>query len=399
MSSVTVTSRGALRKSDLRHANERLLLNIIRQNAGISPSDMARMTGFSPSSIKLIVDRMRKRGWLAIGAKNGHTPMGRRPLALELCPDAMVAVGIEIALPLTRVVTADLNGKVLKQKAVAWHRNPEIVLGRIREVMDTMAGALTRKQSLLGAGVSVPGTIDRSSGMVVAAENLGWVDVPAGAILTRGLSTPVYFENNAIASALAERWFCLPGTKPLDNFVFLTSHDGLGTGVIADGKPLLGAFGEGCEFGHVTMVPEGRACLCGNAGCWEQYASDFALVRMYREYGGKEELNALDVVDRVRHGDAAAQQALSEAARYTGYGIVNLNAVLNPEAIVIDGYLSAGWDLIEETVMTVLRRHLAPRCLARIRVKRARHGSDASLAGTLALVLARFFTQFHSHSQ
>ena len=161
MSSVTVTSRGALRKSDLREANERLLLNIIRQNTGISQSDMSRMTGFAPSSIKLIVDRMRKRGLLVIGKKNGDAPMGRRPLALELCPDAMVAMGVEIALPVTRVAMADLNGRILKQKTVAWHGNPEVVLRRVREALDGMISGLGRKQSLLGVGVSIPGTLDR----------------------------------------------------------------------------------------------------------------------------------------------------------------------------------------------------------------------------------------------
>ncbi|MFN7935895.1 MAG: ROK family transcriptional regulator [Bryobacteraceae bacterium] len=395
MSSVTVTSRGALRKSDLREANERLLLNIIRQNTGISQSDMSRMTGFAPSSIKLIVDRMRKRGLLAIGAKNGDAPMGRRPLALELCPDAMVAMGVEIALPVTRVAMADLNGRLLKQKTVAWHGNPDVLLRRVREALDGMISGLGRKQSLLGIGVSIPGTLDRGTGMVVAAENLGWVNVPLGSILTSGLETHVYYENNAILSALAERWFCEPGSKVMDNFVFLTAHDGLGTGVILDGKPLLGAYGEACEFGHVTLVPDGRPCLCGNTGCWEQYASDFALVRMY---GGTEKVTALQVVERARAGDENALRALGEAAEYVGRGIVNLNAAFNPEAIVVDGYLAAGWDLMEKRVMEVLRGRLAYRCLARMRIVKARHGSDASLMGTLALVLSGFFTEFQSRA-
>ena len=297
MSSVTVTSRGALRKSDLREANERLLLNIIRQNTGISPSDMSRMTGFAPSSIKLIVDRMRKRGLLHISTKNGDAPMGRRPMALELCPDSMVTLGVEIALPVTRVAMADLNGRLLKQKTIAWHANPSILLGRVREALDGMIASLGRKQSLLGVGVSIPGTLDRASGMVIAAENLGWVNVPLGSMLTQGMRTHVYYENNAVLSALAERWFSKPGSKPMYNFVFLTAHDGLGTGVILDGKPLLGAYGEACEFGHVTVVPDGHPCLCGNTGCWEQYASDFALVRMY---GGAKPVSALEVVARAR---------------------------------------------------------------------------------------------------
>src|SRR4029453_9812150 len=58
---------------------------------------------------------------------------------------------------------------------------------------------------------------------------------------------------------------------------------GLGGGVGLGGELVRGAFGAAAEVGHLTLVPHGRPCGCGNAGCWEQYASGRALVTEARE--------------------------------------------------------------------------------------------------------------------
>src|SRR6185295_19157287 len=94
---MSVTSRSALRKSDLRDANESLLLNIIRQDLGTSRADIVRITGFSPSSVTFIVNRMIRDGLLSETLSEGQVKVGRRPVTLRLQPRALMAVGVEIA--------------------------------------------------------------------------------------------------------------------------------------------------------------------------------------------------------------------------------------------------------------------------------------------------------------
>lgn len=158
-----------------------------------------------------------------------------------------------------------------------------MLLTKVRSVIRALIAKMYRSQSLLGVGVSLPGTIDSSTGDVYAAENLCWYDIKAGRILSEEISAPIYFENNARLAALAERWFCGPGAPPMEHFVFVTMRNGLGTGVVIDGKLLQGASGQASEFGHTTLFPDGRPCVCGNTGCWEEYASDRALERYYAE--------------------------------------------------------------------------------------------------------------------
>lgn len=394
MSIAMPAARGALRKSDLREANQRLLLNIIRERPGTSRADIVRMTGFSPSSVTFVVNRMLKDGLLDETPGDNHAQVGRRPVRLQLRPEAMIAVGAKIAHPESRIVTADLYGNILKQRSLKWQPGPDIMLARVRDTIRSLTANIPDER-ILGAGVSLPGTIDRATGRVIAAEHLNWFDVDAGAILSKGMKTALYFENDAKLGALAERWFCEPGSRPPESFVFVALGEGLGTGVMIEGRLLHGASGEASEFGHTSIVADGRRCPCGGIGCWEEYASERAIERMYAErVRGRRgaEHGVESIIRKARDGDEAARDALRETAEYVGMGFANLNAAFNPEIIVVGDYLASAWDVMGDWVLTAMRSRGPQRFLSRLRVVPSRHGRDSALKGAVALVLSRFFT-------
>lgn len=308
MGSVSLTGRRALRKADLRESNQRLILNLIRQSPNLSRADLANMTGLPASSISFIVKRLIRQGWL-VETRNGSSQLGRPPIGLRLRRGAAHVVGVEISPSRTRVVGADVFGHILRERVVAWHPDPELFLRRLRRVVLSVVEKYAR-QGLLGVGVAIPGTVVRSSGHVVAAENLGWFDLPVGKILSAGMPASFFFENNAKLAAFAEQWFCQPGSQPPPNFIFVTARGGIGTGVIVDGRLLQGSHDLGSEFGHTTLFPDGIPCPCGNRGCWEQYASDRALMRLYAQRQPKAGLVPVRrIVARARSGEAAAAEA------------------------------------------------------------------------------------------
>ncbi|HNY41972.1 MAG TPA: ROK family transcriptional regulator, partial [Bryobacteraceae bacterium] len=379
---MSLTSRSALRKSDLREANERLLLSIIRQDLGTSRADIVRITGFSPSSVTFIVNRMIRDGLLSETPSEGQARVGRRPLILRLQPKALMAVGVEIARSETRVAIAGLDGKIINQRTVSWQPDQHVFLARVREAIRALVGNVPSNR-LLGVGVSVSGTIDHATGRVVAAEHLGWFEVDIGPILSAGIPASFYIENDAKLRALAELWFCEPGSRPLENFVFLALRHGLGTGVVIEGRLFHGAFGEAVEFGHTSLYPDGRRCVCGGVGCWEEYASQEALERLYAERRGAAshapEQSAEAILRLARNGDPIALDVLRETATYVGMGFANLNATFNPEAIVVSDYLASGWDLMKDWVWGTLRSRAAHRYLSRLRIIPSRHRSDSAL--------------------
>ena len=389
MAQVSFTTSGTLRKSALRQANERLVLDAIRRNPGISRADIARTTGFSRPSVTFVVNRLIGARLVKEQKAEAGVQNGRPPTALQIRAESKTAVSVEIACPESRVVLVDLNGKTLQESRVEWRRDPDVLLEdlcvAIREV------GLSRK--VLGVGVSIPGTIDRTSGTVIAAEALGWFDVEVGEFFRRRLRWPLYFENNANLSALSERWHAPTADEALRYFVYLHLEGGLGSGVFVDGRMLHGVASASTEFGHVMLYPDGRPCTCGNRGCWEQYASDGALIRAYRELSGIT-ADSSTIVAAARAGDRNSSDALRTTAEYLGLGLVNVIAALNPQTIIFGEPIASAWDLVEDVVWEQLRKRVPAYCLSGLRLRPSRFGSESALRGAAALVLDHFFNRF-----
>lgn len=397
ISSLTFTTQGALRKSALRQANERLVLNCIRENPHLSRVEISRVTGLSPSSITFIVKRLAKEKLIAEERVEESTPqVGRPPTILQLAPGAKFAIGVDISPNGSRLAVADWNGAVLETHHVEWIADPESMLRSLHAAIRNVTAARPSRK-ILGVGVAVPGTWDPAARTITTAVNLGWNDVAIAPILEKGFDIPFFFDNNANLSAMGERWFRSKGAKPLENFVFVTLGDGIGTGLIVGGRVLHGAFGRAGEFGHMTLYPDGSKCLCGNFGCWEEYASDRALIRMAFEKTG-ERLSIREIQSLALEGNRAVLDAVEEAASYLALGFANLLIGLNPEAILFDNWAAALWTIIERKVWLVLRERAPAAWLDGVRLLPSAHAENSSLLGAVAFVLAGYFHTFE-HGQ
>jgi predicted NBD/HSP70 family sugar kinase len=312
-----------------------------------------------------------------------------------LAARSRLAIGIEVRRGRSRAVLVDLTGEAVAEREIAWHPAPHIYLKRLEKIIREVASD-HKSQTILGVGIALPGTIDKSAGRVVGAEGLGWFNVAVGDRLRRSIPWPVLFENDANLAALAEQWYQPQGSGPLRYFVYVQIQGGLGTGVVVDGRIVHGIVSAVAEFGHVMLDPNGRPCRCGNRGCWEQYASDAALVRNFAASGGRalEPDESMKIVELARSGDRVALEALRETAFYLALGFVNLAAALNPQAIILGEPFSSAWDLVQDVVQDELRRRLPAYTLSSLRLIPSREGVNATLRGAAALVLASFFTSF-----
>lgn len=399
MPSVTFTTSGVLRKSALRLANDRLVLNTIRRNPGISRREIARVTGFSPASVKFVVNRLLKSCLVNDEKQESSSRSGRPAGGLTLRSGAMTAIGVEIARPESTLILVDLEGGIIEERSIAFRPEPEAFLDQLAVEIRALAASRQARQ-VLGVGISLPGTIDKAAGTVIGAEGIGWVGVDVGARLRRQLEWPLLFENDANLSALAEQWYAPDEDAPLRYFVYIRLQGGLGSGVFVDGRILHGVSSAGAEFGHILLYPEGRQCNCGNRGCWEQYASDAALVRAYRELAGVTgtDGNMLEESHRIvalaRAGDRDASEALRAAARYLAYGFASVIAALNPQAIIIGEPIASAWDLVEQVIQSELHSRVPGYYLSGLRLMPSRIGARSALRGAAVLVLQRFFTRF-----
>jgi len=167
-----------------------------------------------------------------------------------------------------------------------------------------------------------------------------------------------------------------------------------------NGQLVQGSTGVAGEFGHVSLVPEGPQCRCGNRGCWEVLASNAAAARYYAqsstvrkgEVGSKSDMAKVpfgDILRLVEQGDAKACKTLDQMARYLGEGIAMLVTGLAPDVLVVVGEVTRAWDRVGPIVdETVKRLSLTG---ATTRILPTNSEAQPRLRGTIALVLQKHF--------
>jgi len=307
-------------------------------------------------------------------------------------------IGVDLGATQIRALVADAQGRILGRSATLTHAADglEAVVGRIEQTV-RQAAADVPWARIRGIGVGAPGPVDPREGLVVDPPNLpGWRNVPLRRIMAQVLSLPVRLGNDANLAALAEHRY--GAGVGVDNIIYVTLSTGIGGGIIAGGRLLLGARGLAGEVGHQTLVDDGPLCGCGQHGHLEALASGPAIARMAREevarghgdrilrlaQGDIEAIDARLVGQAADSGDPFARGIIRRAATYVGIGLANLCNLLNPEMIVIGGGVSAIGDLLFDAV----RETVADRAMvgnSQVRIVPAALGDDVVLLGAVAL--------------
>ncbi len=373
----------------VRDINRRIILNLIRTRHPISRADLARVSGLQRSTVSSIVEQLIAERWVLYGA-TGRLPRGRRPTFLRL-NDERVIVGVDIRPVQTTVALADANGRFISQEMMPTSSDPEAgvkaLIDSIQRVMRSCQG-----QKIEGIGISLPGRFSPVSERLVFAPNLRWADFDIHTPIVKATGLEVEMENAANACVLAAVWF--DHMEECKNFVVVTVSEGIGTGILVNGRLVRGMNAMAGEFGHVPLDPEGPVCGCGSRGCWEVFASNRAAVRYYGESGQVAAgLSFPDLLSRADHGDVLAAQALEKMAHYLGRGMRMIVAGLAPERIVVVGDLTRSWHRFGPVIETEVQHQVLPGGCAP-RLVPAHEDGRARLRGTIALVLQKHFGVF-----
>ncbi|MDE3179413.1 MAG: ROK family transcriptional regulator [Acidobacteriota bacterium] len=380
-----------------RDINRSVVLNRIRTNQLISRADLARQTGLQRSTVSLIVEQLVKERWVVEGAV-AQLPRGRKPRLLMLNTARAGIIGVNMLPRATHIVLADLNANFKAQETIATLPDPEDFVAALCAHLRKLIKAHPRI-AYEGIGVSVPGRVDFAAQKLVFAPNLGWRDVDLKTPLELATGLPVQIENAANACALSEVW-----TGPHEgvrDLIAVTVSEGIGTGVIANGRLVRGPSGAAGEFGHVPLNGDGPLCGCGSRGCWEVYASNAAAIRNYNCGTGESSASKSrkrsaasitdfnDLVLLVERGDVKAAEVIDRMAFYLGGGIAMLINGLAPSVITIIGEVTRLWGrvgpVVERTVSERARTH------AGTRIVPSDATSQPRLKGTVAMVLQKHF--------
>jgi len=383
-------------RSTPREINRHILLNLVREHQPISRADLARRMALGRGMVTILVNELLEEGALYEGAL-AELPRGRRPKMLHVETRDRLVVAIDVRFSRTDVLLSDLGGRQIALERFATRFGPEELLDelaiRVRRLLRTHAA----RRRCQGIGMVIPGMVDRGSGRVLNAPQLGWRDVQVRAGLAARTGLAVHVENAPAACALAHIWLS-ERANGIRDFVYVSVSDGVGTGVVVNGEVVRGHAHTAGEFGHIPVTADGPHCLCGSQGCLEAHTSNLATVARYlghelspaiaRELLQQSGVTVDDVVRRAGEGDERARAALADTGRYLGMGISMIVQALNPAQIVVGGEITGAWNVVEPAIRAeVAMRALTPRA-AETPVIPEPAGRMPRLLGAIALVAA-----------
>ena len=235
----------------------------------------------------------------------------------------------------------------------------------MEEVFRTEDG---HRGQVAGIGIGAPGPLNRKTGILLEAPNLGWKNFPLRSLVSEGLGLPGAVDNDANCATYGEWW--MGAGRKSKILVGLTLGTGIGGGLVLNGEIHHGASDAAGEFGHTTIDSTGRKCKCGNYGCLEAYASgpniaaravegleagvDSILAKLVD--GELERVTAATVYEGVVLGDPYAHEVMKETAMFLGVGVANLINALNPDAVVIAGGVTRAGDHLFVPLRKEVRR-------------------------------------------
>lgn len=310
-----------------------------------------------------------------------------------------VYVGVDLGGTAIKVGICDGEGRLLHryEGSTEPEEGAEAVIRRIADmVRRTVEESPFSWEQVAGVGVGIAAFLDPGEGTVLMAPNLGWKNVPIKRLLEAHLNKRVEIDNDANAAALGEAWS--GAGHGIRHLVCYTIGTGVGGGIIADGNIYRGFKGMAGEIGHIQIVPDLEAvmCGCGHLGCLETVSSATGIVRMAndaKKRGDKtvlaeiERITAKDVFDAAKQGDELAKRIVERAAFYLGKSMAFVAVILNPRRFVVGGGISQAGDILFAPIREAFDKFAPEAAKKEVDIVPAALGSEAGIIGAARLVV------------
>ncbi|MDR6433669.1 ROK family protein [Brucella pseudogrignonensis] len=319
----------------IRDHNRRVVLDVVRRHGPVGRMHIARLTHLTAQAIANIVDELVAEN-LLMQLGRLKTGRGQPPIQFAVNPSGAMTIGIEMGSSHIVTTVLDLAGAPRKQQIhLVRDTRPAALCSQLRIEIDKIKSEFDAR--LLGIGVVMPGPFGIEGMTSVGPTTLpGWAGIDAAAVLSSAFGEPVLVENDANAAAVGERLF--GAGRAISNFAMIYFGAGIGLGMIQDGAPFRGAFGNAGEIGHISIVPDGRLCSCGQHGCLETYSSAHALKETLAK-AGLIDVSSERLEELLREKNPLILEWLNDAARHLAQMIAIIENILDPETVILGGML------------------------------------------------------------
>ena len=308
--------------------------------------------------------------------------------------------GVDLGGTNTKIGILNREGDILKSRIIKTlsAEGVDNTLERIWKTIQELAQELDINiKNIKGIGLGIPGPVLEQS-IVAFFANFPWernINIKEKLEKLTGIETKL--DNDANIIALGEaKYGAAKGSK---SSVTVALGTGIGGGIYIDGKLVSGAKGAAGEVGHMKIVKDGKLCGCGQRGCFEAYVSATGLIReavsrltvnkqnlLYKMIDGDlMKLEAKDIFDAAREGDAFSLDLVDYEAEYLALGIANILNIINPEVVVLGGGVALAGDILLNPMREKMVKYALPVTLEELQIVQGVLGNEAGIKGAVGL--------------
>jgi predicted NBD/HSP70 family sugar kinase len=367
------------------------VLQALCDSSRTSRPELVRLTGLSRATVSSLVADLITVGLVREEtglAEPENRSMGRPAQPLSLNRSAGYAIGADIGHTHVRVALCDLSG------APVWdHVEAKEVDRAPHETLDLTADLIQRairecgvsRERVLGLGADIASPVNKDGALGAEGIMPGWTGIRPGPELERRTGLATQLINDANAGALAEHRY--GAGRDTDDMVYVRLSAGIGAGVVAAGRLLLGAGGLAGEIGHLRAVSGGPVCRCGNRGCLEMVASPVAIAGLLQDSWGQP-VAPDDLPRLLAENRTGVRRVVEDAGEAIGRALAGLVTLVNPQLIVIGGDLAALGEPLLDPIRAAVARHALPSAVTQVTTVVSALGSSAEVRGAASRVLA-----------
>lgn len=342
------------------------VLKCLRFYGPLTKLDIMKHTGLTAGTVSTFVNNLISLGISkeeGISLSNG----GRKAVIYSLNPKILYIVGAAISIERLTIGVFDLDFNIIDIHEEKYEIARHTVEDGIQYITETINSLILQsgidREKIAGIGISVPGPVDYRRGVVVELPHAGrWKNIPLKSILSEKTGFNVIIDNDNNCNVLF-----LKSIKPQmnNNLIYLSTVEGIGVGILIDGRVYRGSRFLAGEIGHVSIHPDGAQCSCGNRGCIELYASNLSIAESAREKmnynkdttlhelcgGDTSKVDMEMIIKSARLGDRFCLGLLEDASEYISLCVDNIIKSYDPDIIILDSKWLPAFPNIKNSVI------------------------------------------------
>lgn len=394
---IAASRTGALSQAGVAETNRSRIMQHLYHHGISSRAQIAKALRLTPAAITKITAQLIEAGAIEeTGGLEGEK--NRRSIGLALDNTHFHVIGVKFARSLVQIGVFDLAGHASSLTTLPYVSN-DTIDETIATVHGTIERLLNDDPTILAIGMAVPGPYLRENGHTAVVSSMqGWRAVNFISEFAESFRVPVLIEQDARAGVLANYLFDPETEAGNANLAYYLVGEGVGLGIIDNGRIINGSLGTATEIGHVSIDVNGRPCDCGNIGCLERYCSTPAIHQMIIDDGtlipDAATMNHTEACRKLftlaNAGNETALGMIRTIGRYVGYGCLIIFNAFNPRTIVIGDIVSeAGQPLLDE-VKRIVKERAIPEIYASTTIRLTSTPTDAAVLGAAAVAISYF---------